>query len=87
MSFIAESGRTDVVKATNEFVFTAVRKSAFWNITIVDDDVLEFDEVFTVEFNFDSEISNNWNVRKGEPSIAFIIIRDNDCELCRYQKG
>ena len=76
-----------MVKATNEFVFTAVRKSAFWNLTTVDDDVLEFDEVLTVEINLDSEISNNWNVIKGEPSIAFIIIRDNDCELCRYQKG
>ena len=54
----------------------------FENFTIVDDDVLEFDEIFIAEFSFDSEIGNNWNARKVEPRTAFIVIRDDDCELC-----
>ena len=54
----------------------------FVNFTIVDDDVLEFDEIFIAEFSFGPEIENNWNARKGEPSTAFILIRDDDSELC-----
>ena len=80
--FNAESGRTDVVNTINDFVFTPASKSAFENFTIVDDRVLEFDELFIVEFNFGPEISSNWNARKAEPIIAFILIRDDDCELC-----
>ena len=79
--FNAESGRTDVVNTINDFVFTPASKSAFENFTIVDDDVLEFDELFIAELNFVPEISNSWNAKKGEPSIAFILIRDDDCEL------
>ena len=70
-----------MVKGTNGFVFTATSKSAFENFTIVDDDVLEFDEIFIAEFNFDPKIASNWNTRKGEPSTIFILIRDDDCEL------
>ena len=80
--FHAVFGRTDVVNAINDFVFTPASKSAFENFTIVDDSVLEFDEIFIAEFNFDPEISNKWNVSKGEPSTAFIRITDDDCELC-----
>ena len=79
--FNAESGRTDVMNTINDFVFTPARKSAFENFTIVDDDVLEFDELFIAEFNFGPEISNSWKAKKGEPSIVFILIRDDDCEL------
>ena len=79
--FNAESGRTDVVSTINDFVFTPASKSASENFTIVDDDVLEFDEILIAEFNFGPEISNTWNARKAEPSIAFILIRDDDCEL------
>ena len=78
----AESGRTDVVSTINDFVFTPASKSAFENFTIVDDSVLEFDKLLIAEFNFGPEIANNWNTRKGEPSIAFILVRDDDCELC-----
>ena len=80
--FNAESGRTDVVNTINDFVFTPASKSAFANFTIVDDDVLEFDELLIAEFSFGPEISNNWNAKKGEPSTAMILIRDDDCELC-----
>ena len=79
----SEAGRTDVVNAINDFVFTPASKSAFENFTIVDDTVLEFDELLIAEFNFGPKISNNWNARKGKPSIAFILITDDDCELCR----
>ena len=79
--FNAAADRTDVVNTINDFVFTPASKSAFENFTIVDDDVLEFDELLIADFNFGPEISNNWNARKGEPSIAFILIRDDDCEL------
>ena len=81
LHFIAESGRTDVVNTFNDFTFTPASKSAFENFTIVDDDVLEFDELFIAEFNFGPEIANTWNVIKGEPSTAFILIRDDDCEF------
>ena len=80
--FNAEYGRTDVVSTINDFVFTPASKSAFENFTIVDDSVLEFDELLIAEFNFGPEISSNWNVRKGEPSITFILVKDDDCELC-----
>ena len=56
-------------------------KSVFKNFTIVDDDVLEFDEIFIAEFSFGPEIEYYWNARKEEPSTAFILIRDDDCEL------
>ena len=52
------------------------------NFTIVNEDVLEFDEIFIAEFSFGSEIENNWNARKVEPITAFIVIRDDDSELC-----
>ena len=41
----------------------------------------QFDELFIAEFNFGPEISNIWNAIKGESSTAFIVIRDDDCEL------
>ena len=67
----------------NDFVFTPTSKSAFENFTIVNDSVLEFDEILIAEFNFGSDIlSGGWNAIKGEPSTAFILIRDDDCELC-----
>ena len=73
-----------MVNTFNDFVFTPTSKSAFENFTIVDDDVLEFDEIFKAEFDFGPYIlSGGWNVRKGEPSTACILIRDDDCELCR----
>ena len=61
--------------------FTSDRKSVFKNFTIVDDDVLEFDEIFIAEFSFSPEILYSWNVRLDEASTAFILIRDDDCEL------
>ena len=68
----------------NDFVFTPTSKSALENFTIVNDSVLEFDEILFAEFDFGPEIlSERWNVIKGEPSTAFILIRDDDCELCR----
>ena len=79
--FNAESGRPDVVSTINYFVFTPASKSAFENFTIVDDDVLEFDEIFIAEFYFGPYYSNTWNAIKGEPSTTFIVIRDDDCEL------
>ena len=80
--FNSESGRTDVVNTINDFVFTPASKSAFENFTIVDDTVLEFDELLIAEFNFGPEIATDWNAKKGEPSIAFILITDDDGELC-----
>ena len=82
----AESGRPDVVSTINDFVFTPASQSAFESFTIVDDDVLEFDELFIAEFNFGPEIANNWNAIKGERSTAFIVIRDDDCELIHNTK-
>ena len=77
------SGHTDVVNTISDFVFTPTSKSAFENFTIVDDHVLEFDELLIAEFDFGREIiSGGWNVVKGVPSTAFILIRDDDCELC-----
>ena len=68
----------------NDFIFTPTSKSALKNFTIVDDDVLEFDELLIAEFDFGPEIlSGGWNIIKGEPSTAVILIRDDDCELCR----
>ena len=73
-----------MVNTINDFVFTPTRKSAFENFTIVDDDVLEFDELLIAEFDFGSEIlSGGWNAIKGKPSTAIILIRDDDCELRR----
>ena len=75
-----EVGRTDVQSMASVFVFTPAIKSAFQNLTIVDDDVLEFDELFIAEFSFGPELSNNWKVKMGEPSVLYCLIRDNDCE-------
>ena len=70
----------DVWSSVNEFVFTPSQKFTFENFSIVRDDVLEFDELFIAKFELPPWIANNWNVRKGEPSIAYIAIRDDDCE-------
>ena len=80
--FQVESGRSDALNTIADFVLTPNSTSAFKNFTIVDDDVLEFDEIFTAEFSFSPEIANNWNAREGDPRKAFIRIRDDDCELC-----
>ena len=73
-----------MVSTINDFVFTPTSKSALENFSIVNDSVLEFDELLIAEFNFGPEIiSGGWNAVKGEPSTAFILIRDDDCELCR----
>ena len=77
----AECGHSDAVNTVREFVFTPNSASAFENFTIVDDDVLEFDEIFIAEFSFGREIANNWNARQVEPITAFIQIRDDDGEL------
>ena len=42
------------------------------NFTIIDDDVLEFDEIFIAEFDVGPEILYSWNARIEEPSTAFI---------------
>ena len=76
----AAFGRSDAVNTISDFVFTPSRTSAFENFTIVDDDVLEFDEIFIAEFSFGSEIATNWNARKVQPITAFILIIDDDCE-------
>ena len=80
--FHAESGRSDAVNKFSDFVFTPNSTSAFENFTIVDDDVLEFDEVFIAQISFGPTIKNNWNVRPVKPITAFILIKDDDCELC-----
>ena len=80
--FHAESGRSDAVNTIHDFVFTPNSTSVFENFTIVDDDVLEFDEIFIAVFSFGPEIENTWNARQVAPTIAFIQIRDDDCELC-----
>ena len=67
-------------RSTSDFTFKPAIKSAFHNFTIVDDDVLEFDELFIAEFDFGPQLSKNWNVNKGEPSVLYCLIRDDDCE-------
>ena len=44
--------------------------------------MLEFDELFIAKFDFAPEISISWNARKGVISTTYIVIRDDDCELC-----
>ena len=80
--FHAESGRSDVVNTINYFTFTPNSISSFENFTIVDDDVLEFDEIFIAQFSFGPEIANYWNTRQVKPITAFVLIRDDDCKLC-----
>lgn len=84
LPFYPAAGRTDVVNASSDFVFTTAIKSSFSNVTIVDDKVMEFDELFIAEFSLGPEISSTWNVIKGVPSIAFIVLRDDDSELNMY---
>ena len=68
--------------SVNEFVFTPSQRSRFRSFSIVDDDVLEFNELFITEFEFPPTIRNKWNVRKGNPSTAYVVITDDDRELC-----
>ena len=64
----------------NDFVFTPASKSAFESFNSVNDSVLEFDELLIATFDFGPDIENNWNARKGTPSITYIFIREDDCE-------
>ena len=78
----AEAGRTDVESTTKEFIFTSAGKSVTQAFTIVDDDVLEFDELFMARFVFPPEIFNNWNIsRESSNTTTFFLIKDDDCEL------
>ena len=79
--FIAESGRSDVERTITDFLFTPSSNSSFASFIIVDDDVLEFDELFIARFDFAPEISSSWNARKGVISTTYIVIRDDDCEF------
>ena len=74
------SGRTDVESTSNDFIFTPASNSSFDSFNIIDDSVLEFDELLIATFDIGPEITNNWNVVKGTPSITKIAILDNDCE-------
>ncbi len=80
-SFISAHGHADMLNTINDFIFTPASKSALTNFAIVDDDVLEFDELFIAEFNFSPKIASTWNEIKGEPSTTLILIRDDDSEL------
>lgn len=81
LPFHSAAGRADVVNTSSNFVFKPAIKSSFRNLTIVDDKVLEFDELFIAEFSLGPEILSTWNAVKREPSIAFILLRDDDSEL------
>ena len=74
------SGRTDVESTSIDFIFTPSNNSSIQRFNIIDDSVLEFNELLIATVNYGPEITNNWNVRKGEPSTAYISIIDNDCE-------
>ena len=76
-----EAGRSDVESVTKSFILTPNSTTTFASFNIIDDDVLEFDEIFLAEFQFDLDIKNSWKTKKGMPSSAFIRIIDNDCEL------
>lgn len=80
-AYCTEAGRTDVKSITKDFTLTPNSTFAFEIFNIVDDDVLEFDELFIAEFQFGLDIPNNWNTKKGRPSTTFIRIIDNDCQL------
>lgn len=80
-AYFTEAGRTDVVSITKDFILTPNRTFAFESFNIVDDDVLEFDELFIAKFQFGIDIPNNWNTKKGMPSTTLIRIIDNDCQL------
>ena len=77
-SFVPAHGHADMLNTINDFIFTPASKSAFTNFAIIDDDVLEFDELFIAEFKFSPKIASTWNAIKGEPSTALILIRDDD---------
>ena len=81
-SFHVETFRTDVLRTNTDFLFTPVSNSSFNSFIIVNDSVLEFDELFFAEFDLDEIKSNGWNARAGEFPTTFILIRDDDCELC-----
>ena len=74
------SGRTDVERTINDFIFTPASNTSSESFNIIDDSVLEFDELLIATFDFGPEITDNWNARKGTPSTTYILIRDNDCE-------
>ena len=81
-SFHVETFRTDVQRTNTDFLFTPACNSSFNSFIIVNDSVLEFDELFFAEFDLEEIRSNGWNAREGDIPTTFILIRDDDCELC-----
>ena len=71
-----------MLRTNTDFLFTPASNLSFNSFNIVSDDVLEFDELFFAELDLDEIRSNGWNARAGEFPTTFILIRDDDCELC-----
>ena len=50
-------------------------------LAIEDDDVLEGDEIFEVQFTIPGGIMDEFPISKGNRTTAFVVIKDNDCKL------
>ena len=50
------------------------------SFTILDNDVYEYDKLIMADFEFDQFVQNNYLEKVGQPSVVFIVIKDDDSE-------
>lgn len=72
--------RGDVQATTPRFTFPPNSKFSSSSFIIVDDDVYEYDELITAEFEFDQLVQRTHNTIKGQPNVTYIVIKDDDSE-------
>ena len=60
--------------------FTLRTTFASSSFTILDNDVYEYDKLIMADFEFDQFVQNNFLEEVGQPSVTFIVIKDDDSE-------
>ena len=50
------------------------------NFTILDNDIYEYDKLIMADFQFDRFVQYKYLEKVGQPSVTFIVIKDDDSE-------
>ena len=78
---------SDVLSMNSRFNLNATLASsklsatfASSNFTILDNDIYEYDKLIMADFQFDRIVQYNYLEKVGQPSVTFIVIKDDDSE-------
>ena len=75
----------DVDQTRNAFIFYPGNTSSLERFTQRDDGVCEYDELYMATFEFGADVvAAQFNSRKGEPSVTYIAIEDDDRKSVKH---